>query len=135
MSAPVPPGPIERPGSGLHAHEMPPMGGSSKKARAFRDGPVWPGPNCLSALFWRRGNFGRNASGPGDARAGGSVGFDQAAIPGGFPHGLLQFLEGPHLDLADAFAADIVLGRKVFERCGLVLQPPLGDDVALAIVE
>jgi hypothetical protein len=48
-------------------------------------------------------------------------------------HRLLQLLERPHLDLADALAADAVLrmrstvfGREVFQRRRFILQAALG---------
>ena len=48
-------------------------------------------------------------------------------------HRLLQLVEGAHLDLAHALAADAVLGRQVFQRLGLVDQTTLDDDVAAAL--
>src|SRR5690348_3622220 len=48
-------------------------------------------------------------------------------------HRLLQLLERAHLDLADALAADVVLLRQLFERLGVIGQPPLRQDVPFAI--
>src|SRR5579862_4963782 len=49
--------------------------------------------------------------------------------------GLLQLLEGPHFDLAHAFAADGVFAAQILQGRRLVLQPALGQDMALALVE
>ena len=53
----------------------------------------------------------------------------------GRPHGALQLLERPHLDLAHALAADAVLLRQVLERRRVLLQTALFQDVPLALVE
>src|SRR3546814_7834263 len=50
-------------------------------------------------------------------------------------HRLLQLLERAHLDLADALAADTIDLAQFLERLGIVGQPPLGEDVLLAVVE
>jgi hypothetical protein len=62
-----------------------------------------------------------------------SVG-DEAAFEGGGLDGLLQFLEGADLDLPDALAGDAVLLLQVLERGRVLLEAPLGQDVALALV-
>jgi hypothetical protein len=60
---------------------------------------------------------------------------DEAALDrGGFDR-LLQFLEGAHLDLANALARDAVLLREILERGRVLPQAPLGQDVALAVVQ
>src|SRR2546423_377657 len=46
---------------------------------------------------------------------------------------LLQFLEGTHLDLADALAGDAELLREILEGGRVVLEPALDKDVPLAI--
>ena len=60
---------------------------------------------------------------------------DEAALDGGRLHRLLQFLEGAHLDLPHPLARDAVLLRQILERRRVFLQSPLGQDVALAVVE
>src|SRR3546814_253695 len=61
--------------------------------------------------------------------------YREALFDRGVADRLLQLLEGAHLDLAHALAADAVLLREVFQRGRLVLQPALLEDVALALVE
>ena len=60
---------------------------------------------------------------------------DQAAFDRGGLDRLLQLLEGAHLDLADPLARDAVLLRQILERRRVLLEAPLGQDVALALVE
>src|SRR6266568_4660357 len=60
---------------------------------------------------------------------------DQPAFDGGGLDRLLQLLEGAHLDLTHPLARDAVLLRQIFEGRRVFLQPALGQDMALAIVE
>src|SRR5438874_7646983 len=60
---------------------------------------------------------------------------DEATLDGGRLHRLLQFLEGAHLDLPHPLARDAVLLRQILERRRIFLEPPLGQDMALAVVE
>src|SRR5439155_15451007 len=60
---------------------------------------------------------------------------DQAALDRGGLDRLLQFLEGAHLDLPHPLARDAVLLRQLLERRRVLLEPPLGQDMALAVVE
>src|SRR5579872_5679956 len=48
---------------------------------------------------------------------------------------LLQLLEGAHLNLPHALAADIVLLAQILERGRLLAQPALAEDVAFPLVE
>src|SRR5689334_14111320 len=50
-------------------------------------------------------------------------------------HGLLELLEGAHLDLAHPLAGDAVLLRQLLERGRVVPQAALDQDVALALVQ
>src|SRR5689334_15176149 len=50
-------------------------------------------------------------------------------------HGRLHFLEGAHLDLANALPADAELGRQVLERRRLLGQAAGLEDALLAVVE
>src|SRR6266852_4181048 len=60
---------------------------------------------------------------------------DEPAFDGRGLDRLLQLLEGAHLDLTHPLARNTVLLRQIFERRRVFLEPPLGQDVALAIVE
>src|SRR4051812_47320845 len=73
----------------------------------------------------RRAEVAGSAASVGDEAAFNCSGLDR----------LLQFFEGTHLDLAHALARDAVLLRQVFKRRRVLLQTPLGQDVALAIVQ
>ena len=46
-----------------------------------------------------------------------------------------SFSKAAHLDLADPLAADVVLLAELLQRHRLVLEPPLGQDVPLALVQ
>src|SRR5690349_14138872 len=59
----------------------------------------------------------------------------QTLFDDGVLHRLLQLLEGAHLDLAHAFARDAVTLAEFLQRGRLVLQAPLAQDVALALVQ
>ena len=48
-------------------------------------------------------------------------------------HRLLQLLERAHLDLAHAFAADVVDLAQLLQRLGLVDQAPVGQDMTLTL--
>src|SRR3546814_2122574 len=62
-------------------------------------------------------------------------GADQAAFAGQLEHRLLKFLEGADLDLADAFAADVIDLAQILERLGVVGQAAFGQNMALALVQ
>ena len=47
-------------------------------------------------------------------------------------HRLLDLVKGPHLKLADPLAADAVFLAKLLQRLRIVLQPPLGENMAFA---
>src|SRR5437763_12565585 len=78
---------------------------------------------------------------PGSVRAprligsprGGSGRRREAPLEGACFDRLLQFLEGAHLDLADALAGDAELLREILEGGRVVLEPALDEDVPLAI--
>src|SRR3546814_13328865 len=59
-------------------------------------------------------------------------GADQAAFAGQLEHRLLQFLEGADLDLADAFAADVIDLAQIIARLEVVGQAAFGPNLALA---
>src|SRR3546814_19648790 len=62
-------------------------------------------------------------------------GADQAAFAGQLEHRLLKFLEGADLDLADAFAADVLDLAQILARLGVVGQAAFGQNMALALVQ
>src|SRR3546814_18558024 len=62
-------------------------------------------------------------------------GADQAAFAGQLEHRLLKFLEGADLDLADAFAADVIDLAQILERLGVVGQAAFGQHLAPATVQ
>ena len=59
----------------------------------------------------------------------------QPALAGQAHQRLLQLLERADLDLADALAADVIDLAELLERLGLVGEAPLGQDMALALVQ
>src|SRR3546814_14642707 len=62
-------------------------------------------------------------------------GADQAAFAGQLEHRLLKFLEGADLDLADAFAADVLDLAQILDRLGVVGQAAFGQNMPLALVQ
>ena len=55
-------------------------------------------------------------------------------LAGRLLHGRLDLLEGAHLDLADALAADAELRGEVLQRRRLLGQAPRLEDALLAVV-
>jgi hypothetical protein len=55
-------------------------------------------------------------------------------LAGALLYRLLDLLEGAHLDLADAFAADAELGRQLLQRHGLLGESARLEDAPLAVV-
>src|SRR5438094_315018 len=91
-------------------------------------------------LSWVRTQ--RRASAPDPADDGYAVGSrdrasmgDEAALDGGGFDRFLQLFEGAHLDLAHALARDAVLLRQILEGGRVVAQTPLGQDMALTVVQ
>src|SRR5438309_11858865 len=60
---------------------------------------------------------------------------DETTFDGCGLDGLLQLLEGSHLDLSDPLARDAVLLGQILERRRVVTQTALGQDMALAVVQ
>ena len=98
--------------------------------------PSYRGHLCL--LIWPWPNT-QNAPGTGPTRFGeeGRCGLsraDQTLFSGKVAHPLLQLFKRAHFDLADTFAADVILARQLFQRHSFLCQTTLGQDVFLSIV-
>src|SRR5437870_13534563 len=59
----------------------------------------------------------------------------EAALDGGGLDRLLQLFEGAHLDLAHSLARDAVLLGEILEGGRVVPQTPLGQGMALAVIQ
>src|SRR6185295_16202154 len=89
---------------------------SASRCRSTKSPRCWPGVN----------KNGRACGRPKRERSG----------LGGRRQRLAHFLEGFHLDLADALGRDVELGREVVQREGVLLpQPARLDDAAAARVQ
>ena len=88
-------------------------------------------PRLRGAPANLRGTAARQAAAPKPRRRRAAA----AAVGGDCEHRVLQLLEGARLDLAHALARDAVDLAQVLERLGLLVEPALGQDVALALVE
>src|SRR5690606_23082141 len=109
--------------------EAPPGSSRASPTRAGRRRAGWSGSGSGPTSSGRSGSEAEQGGADPTGGAPGSAGGQELALGRRRLNRLLQLLEGAHLDLAHALAADPVFLRQILERRRILLEAALGEDV------